>query len=115
MAHALPEARSVLMFRAARDDKGQRESNVRWNYGHTTIPRHLRDIYLNEYGIADLRGLTDEDCVQAMAAITEAPFQAGLLQQAHAARKLLRATPPDPERLQRNTPQSLAAALAPYW
>ncbi len=38
MAHALPEARSVLMFRAARDDKGQRASNVRWNYGHTTIP-----------------------------------------------------------------------------
>ena len=76
MAHALPEARSVLMFRAARDDKGQRESNVRWNYGHTTIPRHLRDIYLNEYGIADLRGLTDEDCVHAMTAITEARSRA---------------------------------------
>jgi acyl-CoA hydrolase len=114
MAHALPEARSVLMFRAARDDKGRRESNVRWNYGHTTIPRHLRDIYLNEYGIADLRGLTDEDCVQAMAAITEAPFQGGLLQQAQAARKLLSAAQPDPQRLQRNTPQALSAALAPF-
>lgn len=114
MAHALPEARSVLMFRAARDDKGQRESNVRWNYGHTTIPRHLRDIYLNEYGIADLRGLTDEDCVHAMTAITEAPFQGGLLQQAQASRKLLAASQPDPQRLQRNTPQALAAALAPF-
>jgi acyl-CoA hydrolase len=67
---------------------------VRWNYGHTTIPRHLRDIYLNEYGIADLRGLTDEDCVHAMTAITEAPFQGGLLQQAHASRKLLAASQP---------------------
>ncbi|MCR1808083.1 acetyl-CoA hydrolase, partial [Stenotrophomonas geniculata] len=114
MAHALPEARSVLMFRAARDDKGRRESNVRWNYGHTTIPRHLRDIYLNEYGIANLRGLTDEDCVHAMTAITEAPFQGDLLQQAHAACKLLATAQPDPARLQRNTPQALAAALAPF-
>lgn len=114
MAHALPEARSVLMFRAARDDKGQRASNVRWNYGHTTIPRHLRDIYLNEYGIADLRGLTDEDCVHAMTAITEAPFQDELLQQAQASRKLLAAAQPDPARQQRNTPQALAAALAPF-
>jgi len=114
MAHALPEARSVLMFRAARDDKGQRASNVRWNYGHTTIPRHLRDIYLNEYGIADLRALTDDDCVQAMTAITEAPFQAGLLQQAYASRKLCTGRHPDPQREQRNTPQALAAALAPF-
>ncbi|PAL06796.1 hypothetical protein B8W90_11655, partial [Staphylococcus hominis] len=57
MAHALPEARSALMFRAIREDKGTLQSNVRWNYGHTTIPRHLRDIYINEYGIADLRNL----------------------------------------------------------
>jgi len=114
MAHALPEARSVLMFRAARDDRGQRESNVRWNYGHTTIPRHLRDIYLNEYGIADVRGLTDDDCVHAMAAITEAPFQGALLQQAFSARKLAATAQPDAQRLQRNTPQALAAALAPF-
>jgi hypothetical protein len=72
MAHALPDARSVLMFRATRDDAASRESNVRWNYGHTTIPRHLRDIFLNEYGIADLRGMTDEDCVIAMTGITDA-------------------------------------------
>ncbi len=113
MAHALPEARSILMFRAAREDGGQRRSNVRWNYGHTTIPRHLRDVFLNEYGIADLRGLTDAECVQAMAAITEAPFQTGLLQQAREARKL----GPDaalPPRGERNTAQALSAALAGF-
>ena len=33
--------------------------NILWNYGHT-IPRHLRDIYVTEYGIADLRGKSDE-------------------------------------------------------
>lgn len=113
MAHALPEARSVLMLRAARVERGQRASNVRWNYGHTTIPRHLRDVYITEYGIADLRGLTDEDCTLAMAAITEAPFQHALLQQAFAARKLRHAAPPEPRAQQRNTPQRLVDALAP--
>ncbi len=113
MAHALPEARSVLMFRAARDEGGQRRSNVRWNYGHATIPRHLRDVFLNEYGIADLRGLTDADCVQAMAAITEAPFQAGLLQQAKDARKLA-LDAALPARGERNTAQALSAALAGF-
>jgi len=114
MAHALPDARSVLMFRAARDDGGTRSGNVRWNYGQTTIPRHLRDVFLNEYGIADLRGRTDADCVQAMAAITEAPFQAGLLQQAWDARKLATKVQASERDLQRNTPQALAAALAPF-
>lgn len=114
MAHALPDARSVLMFRAARDNAGRRESNVRWNYGHATIARHLRDIYLNEYGIADLRARTDGDCVQAMASITEAPFQADLLRQAWDARKLAGRAHPCERDLQRNTPQALAAALAPF-
>ena len=27
-----------------------------WEYPETTIPRHLRDIVVTEYGIADLRG-----------------------------------------------------------
>lgn len=113
MAHALLGARSVLLFRAARDDGGQRQSNVRWNYGHTTIPRHLRDVYLNEYGIADLRGMTDADCVQAMLGITEAPFQQSLLEQATSARKVPADTRPDP-RAARATPQALAAALAGF-
>ncbi len=113
MAHALPDARSVLMFRAVRDDKATAQSNVRWNYGHTTIPRHLRDIYLNEYGIADLRGLTDEDCVIAMAGITDAAFQQPLLEQARAAKKLARDFRA-PTHWQRNSAGALAARLAPF-
>ncbi len=27
-------------------------SNLVWNYGHTTIPRHLRDVVVTEYGVA---------------------------------------------------------------
>ena len=74
MAHALAGGRSVLMLRATRTHGRRVESNIRWNYGHTTIPRHLRDIYITEYGIADLRGKTDEACILAMLAISDARF-----------------------------------------
>jgi hypothetical protein len=114
MAHALPEARSALMFRAVREDKGRLQSNVRWNYGHTTIPRHLRDIYINEYGIADLRNLTDEDCVIGMAGITDAAFQAELLQTAKASKKLDAAFAAPEHWQRRNSAAAVSAALAPF-
>ncbi len=113
MAHALPGARSALIFRATREDKGTLQSNVRWNYGHTTIPRHLRDLYINEYGIADLRNMTDEDCVIAMAAITDAQFQAALLDKAKASKKLATGFTPSADG-QRNTAAAVSASLAPF-
>ncbi|MCG8275846.1 acetyl-CoA hydrolase/transferase C-terminal domain-containing protein [Stenotrophomonas sp. NLF4-10] len=113
MAHALADARGVLMFRALREDGAATQSNVRWNYGHTTIPRHLRDIYIDEYGIADLRGRTDEDCVIAMTGIADAAFQRPLLQQARATGKLARDFQP-PVHWQRNRADDLAARLAPF-
>ena len=113
MAHALEDARSVLMFRSQRGDGAKTESSVRWNYGHTTIPRHLRDIYVNEYGIADLLNQTDEDCVIAMTAITDARFQSELLEKAQAAKKLRKDFSGEPE-WSRNTPQQLRKALAPF-
>ncbi|HBK46610.1 MAG TPA: acetyl-CoA hydrolase [Xanthomonadaceae bacterium] len=113
MAHALADARSILMFRAVRSEHGRVVSNLRWNYGHTTIPRHLRDLYINEYGIADLRGLTDEECVLAMASICDARFQRELVEPARAARKLAGAQAA-PEAWRGNTPAAVSAALAPY-
>ena len=109
----LPGARSVLMLRAARDAHGRTQSNVRWNYGHATIPRHLRDVYVSEYGIADLRYASDEDCAVAMAGIADARFQQGLLDEARASRKL-GAGFVAPERWRRNSPQHLGATLAPF-
>ena len=53
---ALADARSIIIVRATRNVRGRVSSNILWNYGHTTIPRHLRDIVVTEYGIADLRG-----------------------------------------------------------
>ncbi|WP_241201012.1 acetyl-CoA hydrolase/transferase C-terminal domain-containing protein [Lysobacter enzymogenes] len=110
MAHALPDARSVLMLRATRDSGGDTRSNVVWNYAQTTIPRHLRDVYVTEYGIADLRGKTDEDCILAMAAVAACGHQFPLLQAAMASGKL----PQAHYRLSdRNSPQRLRDALAP--
>ncbi len=108
MAHALPQARSALMLRATREAGANTAGNVRWNYGHTTIPRHLRDLY-----IADLRHKTDQDCVLEMAAICDARFQDELLAQANQSRKL-RTAPALPGRARRNTPQALEQALAPF-
>ena len=113
MAHALDDARSVLMFRSQRGEGAQAESSVRWNYGHTTIPRHLRDIFVNEYGIADLLGQTDEDCVIAMTAITDVRFQRDLLKTAQASKKLRVDFTVEPE-WSRNTPQRLRDALSPF-
>jgi acyl-CoA hydrolase len=90
MAHALADGRSVLLLRSTRMHKGRRVSNIVWNYGHTTIPRHLRDIYVTEYGTADLRGKSDEDCIVAMLAIADAQFQDELAERAKSAGKLRR-------------------------
>ncbi len=112
MAHALDGGRSVLMLRSTRTSRGKVRSNILWNYGHTTIPRHLRDLYVTEYGIADLRGKSDEDCIVAMLSICDARFQNDLTARAKAAGKL-RADFAVPERWRCNTPEHLARALQP--
>ena len=113
MAHALDGGRSVLLLRATRESGGRLESNIRWNYGHTTIPRHLRDLYVTEYGVADLRGQSDEACVRAMLAIADARFVDGLARTAIAAGKLPRGFEV-PDAWRRNTPAALRARLAPF-
>lgn len=112
MGHALPDARSVLMLRATHGAESKPTSNVRWNYGHTTIPRHLRDVYITEYGIADLHGKTDEDCVVAMTGVADARFQQELVETAKRNGKL-RANFSLPAHWAHNTPPRLREALAP--
>jgi len=111
LAHALEDGRSILMLRSTRHYDGQLTSNIRWNYGHTTIPRHLRDVFVTEYGIADLRGKSDQDCVIAMLAIADARFHEELIRAAKQARKLprdFRAA----DAWRANTPGALAARLS---
>ena len=112
MAHALRDGRSVLLFRAIREAGGQCRSSVLWNYGHCSIPRHLRDVYINEYGIADLRGIDDAGCVRAMLAITDARFAPQLLACAQRALKLPRGEAPGLRR--QNSPESVARRLKPF-
>ncbi|HSW14227.1 MAG TPA: acetyl-CoA hydrolase/transferase C-terminal domain-containing protein [Solimonas sp.] len=113
MAHQLPNGRSVLMIRSVREaEGGKASSNVVFNYAHCTIPRHLRDIVITEYGIADLRSQSDSEIAKRLVCIADSRFQAGLLQQAQAAGKI-EAGWQIPGIYRRNTPQSLEQRLAP--
>src|SRR5690348_12406098 len=112
MAHALEGGRSILLLRSTRTAKGESQSNILWNYGHTTIPRHLRDIYVTEYGSADLRGKSDEECTIAMLALCDARFIDALADRAKANGKL-RKDFSIPDRWRENTPQHLKDALKP--
>jgi acyl-CoA hydrolase len=87
-AFALEGARSILTLDATRPSGRGTQSNIRWSYGHETIPRHLRDIIVTEYGVADLRGKSDADVIAAMLAIADSRFQDGLMRQAKDAGKL---------------------------
>lgn len=111
-AFALPGARSVIVVPATRRHAGKVQSNIHWQYGNTTIPRHYRDIVVTEYGIADLRGKTDAQVIEAMLSVTDARFQAPLLAQAQAAGKLSRDFRP-PAAWQRNTPEHIRTILQP--
>ncbi|RWB31432.1 MULTISPECIES: acetyl-CoA hydrolase/transferase C-terminal domain-containing protein [unclassified Mesorhizobium] len=111
-AFALEGAHSIITLNAARRTRGRRESRLVWSYGHTTLPRHLRDIVVTEYGVADLRGKSDRDCIAAMLAIADSAFQDELLDAAKSAGKIEKdfAVPPA---FRRNTPERIAEALLP--
>ena len=79
MAHALPDGRSILNLRSTRITGKGETSSIVWNYGHMTIPRHLRDIVVTEFGIADLRGQTDQEIIHRLLNITDSRFQQGLV------------------------------------
>ncbi|HEX7665219.1 MAG TPA: acetyl-CoA hydrolase/transferase C-terminal domain-containing protein, partial [Polyangiaceae bacterium] len=112
MAHAIEGGRSILLFRSTRTVGDRTESNVRFAYGHVTIPRHLRDVFVTEYGVADLRGKSDEDCTKAMLAISDARFQDEIVRAAIRGKKL----PKDfvvPDAWKQNTPEALEAKMKP--
>ncbi|MCC5856008.1 MAG: acetyl-CoA hydrolase [Idiomarina sp.] len=113
MAHDLKGARSILNLRSTRTSNRQTRSNIVFSYGHCTIPRHLRDIIITEYGIADLRGKADEDVYLALIRIADSRFQEELLQQAQKAGKVDAAFKL-PASWQHNTPDNVAATLKAF-
>ncbi len=110
MGHALPDARSILLLRSWRTKNDKVTSNIVWNYGHITIPRHLRDIVVTEYGIADLRGQADNEVIKRLLAITDSRFQDELLATAKANGKL-ETEYQIPQSCRRNLPEILERCL----
>jgi hypothetical protein len=111
-AFALQGARSVLALESTRQSGAKAQSNILWNYGHQTIPRHLRDVFVTEYGVADVRGKSDAETIAAMLSISDSRFQGELAKVAKDAGKL----PKDfeiPRAHRGNYPEAIAAALRP--
>jgi acyl-CoA hydrolase len=113
MAHALPDARLLMMLRATHDNKDGLKSSIVWNYGHVTIPRHLRDIIITEYGVADVRGQPDGEVVKRLIAVADSRFQDELVKQAKAHGKL-ESHYEVPERYRNNFPEALEDKLHPW-
>ncbi|MCW1933680.1 acetyl-CoA hydrolase/transferase C-terminal domain-containing protein [Pararhodobacter zhoushanensis] len=112
-AFALDGARSIITLAATRISHGKVESNISWALPSVTVPRHMRDIVVTEYGIVDLRDRTDAEVIAALLAITDSRFQADLMAKAKAAGKL----PKDyqiPPAHRRNLPQTVADWLVPH-
>jgi len=112
-AHALPDARSLLMLRATHDNADGLLSNIVWSHANCTIPRHLRDLVVTEYGVADLRGASDSQVIQRLLAIADSRFQEGLMREAQAHGKL--ATDYRlPDAARQNSPERLRELLRPW-
>jgi acyl-CoA hydrolase len=111
-AFALDDARSIITLKSARGTGKKLASNVRWSYGHETIPRHLRDIVVSEYGVADLRGKDDQGVIAAMLSIADSRLQPELMRSAKDAGKLPKHYEL-PAAARDNTPERIERALLP--
>jgi hypothetical protein len=106
-AHALHDARAILVLNSTRQSRGRLQSNIRWQAGRIAVPRHLRDMVVTEFGVADLRGRSDRDVIAAMLALADAPFQPEL------ARAAIRAGKLEPEYApERGSPENTADRIA---
>ena len=113
MANDLPGAHSILCIRSTRGHGKHLQSNIVPFYGYATIPKHLRDVVVTEYGVADLRGQSDAEVIKRLINIADSRFQDQLLEFAKNHGKLSR----DyriPFEARNNTPDQLRDILAPY-
>ena len=113
MAHELPDGHSILMLRSTRTKGKNVTSNIVNHYGYTTIPRHLRDIVISEYGIVDIRGKSDHQVATSLINIADSRFQNELLTQAKEAGKI-QANYVIPDRFRTNLPKRIAAGLKSF-
>ena len=112
-AHELADARSIICLRSTFGTGKSLRSTIVDSYGHTTIPRHLKDIVVTEYGVADLRGKCDEEVAIALISIADSRFQEALLAARKAAGKL-RNDYQLPDAFRNNTPERLRETVAKW-
>jgi hypothetical protein len=113
MGQALPDGRVIMLIKSTKGSGKTLKSNIRFSYGHCTVPKHMRDIIVTEYGIADVRGKPEKMVIAEMINVADSRFQKQLLAQAKKAGKI----PMDyeiPEEYRNNTPEKLKALLSPY-
>jgi len=113
MGHVLPDARIIIMIKSTKGSGKKLKSNIVFSYGHCSIPKHMRDIVVTEYGIADVRSKPEKQVIAEIINIADSRFQKQLVARAKKAGKL----PPDyeiPEEYRNNTPQKIHALLKPY-
>lgn len=112
-ALALEDALAVLTLPATRRSGGKLTSNIVWQLPVTTVPRHMRDVVVTEYGAAFLRGQTDEEVIRRLICIADSRFQAGLVEKAQKAGQLDRNWQV-PAAHRANTPETLGGWLGPH-
>jgi acyl-CoA hydrolase len=113
MAFMMRDARFIMMIKATKGAGKRLESNIVFSYGHCSVPKHLKDIVVTEYGIADIHGKPEKDVVMELLNIADSRFQPQLLAQAKKANKI----PQDyeiPKEYRNNTPDKVAKLLKPY-
>lgn len=88
MAHAIPDAKLIMAIRATRGSGRNVKSNIVLRYGHCSVPKYWRDIVVTEYGIANIRGLSEEQVTQEIIKIADSRFQKKLIKQAKKQGKL---------------------------
>jgi len=109
-ALALRDANAIITVQSTRTKDGEIASNIVWQLDRTTIPRHMRDVVVSEYGVAHLKGVSDSECIMRMAAIADHRFAPDLLQRAVDAGKVAKGAVPAAKA---NMPAALEAVLAP--
>jgi len=113
MGHALQDARVIMMVKSTKGSGKSLRSNIVFSYGHCSIPKHLRDIIVTEYGIADVRSKPEKQVIAELINVADSRFQKQLLDQAKKAGKI----PLDyeiPQEYRNNTPEKITALLKPH-
>jgi len=113
MAHAIPDGKLIMAIRATRGSGKNVKSNIVFSYGHCSVPKYWRDIVVTEYGIAHLRGLSEEQIAQEMIKIADSRFQNELIEEAKKHGKI-EADWVLPEEYKNNYPEKVEAFIKSY-